>query len=369
MIRATLSAVAVFAICSCLAAQPCPQSGQVFWSNDFLPQNPPAVPVGVSIIQGLCANESCGTIFTMPTGLVPQRLTQVVCPFGSPGGANGALALVNLRVYDGVGTAGATPNMGTLIFDLNQQTGNDMQVMSHGLNTLDVTQYNIVVGNDPSNPRFAVTFTMNLNPNGTCASGHPSNFFTDNSAPPNPFSGCNPAITLPATNLIQILGQGWRFAETATVTGIPLCPIYYAGNWVIRACSENAPPANPFQITAITPLPATSPGSIALQFDAPGFDTYPYVAAASLSTTPPIPTPSGNIPLAADVLFNFSLTPAGSSVFVNFTGTFGTGGTAIALINVPAGITGGLNFYVAFVGLAPGSSSWAISDPALLSVN
>ncbi|MAG56655.1 MAG: hypothetical protein CMJ83_10230 [Planctomycetes bacterium] len=357
----TLSCFVAIALCAAPAgAQLCPAAGQTFWSRDSIPQNPGSNPTGVSIIQGMCEGEAAAVVFELPPGMPPQRLTQVVCPMGSPGGANGAVALVNLEVYDGTSFSGPTVSIGNPVFNLNSATGNDLQVTSHGLNTLDVSQYNIDVGNDPANRRFTVAFRLTFNPNGTCATGYQSSLFTDNSAAP--FGGCNPAITPSQTSLIDILGQGWVDVTVAQVTGFPLCPLFYAGVWVIRACSIDAPPANPFQIQVITPLPATSPGNIAMNFIAPSFDGYPYVAAASFATSPGIPTPFGTVPLAIDPLFQFSTSPAAAGIFINFTGNFLAGGTALALINIPAGVSG-LSFNVAFVGIPTTGAPWGISDP------
>ena len=118
----------------------------------------------------------------------------------------------------------------------------------HGLNTLDTSSYNIIVGaaagtGSPPVRRFAICFRCDINfhPTGSCATGWPANFFTDNSQ----FGfTCNPAITPQRTSIMEIQGQGWRDAALATVSGVPLCPIYYSGIWCIRCCSEDAFPAS-----------------------------------------------------------------------------------------------------------------------------
>ena len=229
-------------------AQGCPGPG-TFWKRDTLPVTPSSL-TGVSVIQGLCEGESAGVVFEMPATMPVQRLTQVVAPWGAALGVGGFQAALDVEIYDGVSFSGANVNMGTLVFSLSSQATANMQVQSHGLNTLDTSTYNIIVGAAPAtgNPpvrRFAVCFRvdLNLHPTGTCATGYPANFFTDNSQQPTfPFT-CNNVITPQRTSIIEIQGQGWRDAALATVTGVQLCPLYYSGIWCIRACSEDAFPA------------------------------------------------------------------------------------------------------------------------------
>lgn len=358
----------VFVLLAVVAvAQPCPDPGDVFWQRDTLPVNPTGLQT-FSIIPGLCEGEAAAVVFEVPQSMPPQQITQVVCPFASAGGGQGALALVNVEIYDGVSFSGATANMGTQVFDLNAQTQNDLQVTSSALNTFDTTQFNIVVGNDPVNRRFAIAFRMNFNPNGNCASGYSSTFFTDNTVSLGLF--CNPVTTPPMTSLIDITGQGWRDASLATVTFLPLCPLYYAGIWAIRCCSRDAAPPNPFQVLPTLGVPATSPGTTVLQLTGPGLQGVPYQFALSWSDSPPIPTPWGNIPLAFDSLVNASLNPAFGGSFVNFTGTIGANETATVLINVPAGFSGmGLAAYGAWIGYLPQPpGGLAISDNILLPI-
>ncbi|MFK7743171.1 MAG: hypothetical protein AB8H80_22845 [Planctomycetota bacterium] len=240
-----LAFVAALALSPTLAAQTC---GGVtnFWQRDSLPANPSSVPAGVSVIQGLCEGESCGVVFELPAGMGAQRLTKVVAPWGAAFGAAGFQAVLDVEVYDGVSFGGANANMGQLVFSLSQNASQSLQVQSHGLNELDVSQYGIVVGTAPpvgGVRRFAVCFRCdtNLHPNGSCQGGWPGNFFTDNSSLQ---FVCNPNVTPTGTSLIEIQGQGWRDAALATVTGVPLCPLFYSGVWAIRACSEDAFPAS-----------------------------------------------------------------------------------------------------------------------------
>lgn len=224
-----------FAFCAPFAAaQVCPNATDTFWKNDTLPAVPGA-PVGVSIIQGLCENEAAGSVFTIPTGKGPQQLTKAAVGFGHASGSGGFSAVVNLEIYDGVTWNGQIPTVGTKVFDFAVDLAANIQVSSHAINEVDLSAYNIVVGNHPSKS-FVVAWRMLINPNGACATGFPANFFTDNA------SVGFPCDTIPQKSLIDITGQGWRDAATATVTGIPLCPFFFDGNWVIRACTKDAGP-------------------------------------------------------------------------------------------------------------------------------
>lgn len=232
-----------------LAAQGCQTGTDTFWKRDTLPVTPTG-PMAVSIIQGMCEGESAGVVFEMPASMGVQKITQVVAPWGAPGGVSGFQALLDVEVYDGVVFNGAVVNMGTRVFSLSQQLTSNMQVQSHALNTLDTSTYDIRVGIAPPNGtplvrRFAICFRCDINfhPTGSCATGWPANFFTDNSQTGGGLV-CNNIITPQRTSVIEIQGQGWRDAALASVSGFQLCPLYYKGIWAIRCCSRDAFPAS-----------------------------------------------------------------------------------------------------------------------------
>lgn len=356
---AALSLLALVALAPSSLAQTCPGVTDTFWKNDTLPDNPSG-SFGISVIPGLCEGEGAATVFNLVPGTPLQKLTQVVCPFGSAGGASGATALVNVQVFDGVTFSGPanTPILGPKVFDLGADFGNSMQVTSTGLNVLDMSNYNVTVGASGTG-NFVVAFVMEFNPNGNCATGFTSNFFTDNSAPG---FFCNPAITPEKTSLMYILGQGWTDASKAAVTGVPLCPFFYAGIWAIRACTEDAGPVNPLQVT-VAGSPVPPGGFVNLTFNAPGFQGVPYVAACSFGNTPGTPTASGVVPLNFDALMSLSL--SAPTVFVNFVGVVSPTGTAPGLIFIPNDPAySGISFYVGFITLPPAPTPWGISDSA-----
>ncbi len=364
MIRSSARLAGVACLATLLSlpttSQTCSNTPGTFFKNDNL-----AATGGLStfsVIPGLCEGEAAGAVFQLAPGAPPQTLRELAVGFGSNGGASGATALLNVEIYDGVTFPGGVPLLGPKVFDLNADTGNDMQVTSTAINVFDATPYNVVVGNGTSN--FVVAFRMGFNPNGNCTTGFNSNFITDNGSPG---FFCNPAITPPQKNLIFILGQGWQDASTATVQGFPLCPLFYAGNWVIRACTTDAAPANPLQV-AVTGSPAPPGGTVFLTFNAPGFQGVPYLAAASFGNTPGTPIPGGTIPLNYDGMLELSLTTP--SVFVQFSGLISAlTGTASGLINVPPlPLLSGLSFYVAFITIPPSPVPFGISDAALVSI-
>lgn len=214
-------------------AQSCGSPTDTFWKNDILPQNPGGL-ASVSVIPGLCEGEACGTIFTLPVGMPPQRLKKVAFGFGNQNGLNGFQAVVNLEIYNGVTFSGNTPILGPKIFDLGADALASIPATTTGINEFDMTPFNVVVGNGASN--FVVAFRMDINMNGNCATGFgAANFFTDNAGG----GGCN---AKPKTNLLFVLGTGWVDPSKHTISGFPLCPLFYNGNWVIRACTEDVAP-------------------------------------------------------------------------------------------------------------------------------
>lgn len=80
-----------------------------------------------------------------------------------------------------------------------------------------------------------------------------------------------------------------------------------------------------------------------------------YVAAASLSQGPGIPTCAGVVPLAPYALFDISLSAGGVGMFTDFSGVLaGSGETTAPRLNLPAepGLSG-LDLHLAFVAIYP----------------
>jgi hypothetical protein len=209
-----------------VSAQACPSGMDTFWKNDNLPDIPGG-PLTVSVIQGLCEGEAAGSIFVVPAGSPAQQLKQVSVGFGHTTGGSGWTATANVEIYEGaVSFAGANATLGTKIFDLNADYGASVQISTTGLNVVDLTNYNIVVSDD-----FVVAFRMNINFNGSCSAGYSANFFTD-------YAGGGGCQTTVGVNLMDELTQGWIDPALATISGFPLCPLFFNGNWAIRACTS-----------------------------------------------------------------------------------------------------------------------------------
>jgi hypothetical protein len=110
-----------------------------------------------------------------------------------------------------------------------------------------------------------------------------------------------------------------------------------------------------------------SPGrTLNLQFSEPGSPGALYLAAASFSPRPGIPTPAGIVDLTPDALFTLSrLVP---SIFVNFTGTLDANGSAAAAIVIPAAPSlKGIRFYLGFITIQ-GSAILAVARTAGFSI-
>ena len=222
-------------------AQLCPGGGDNFWKADNIPQVPVG-PLGASVIQGLCEGEALGKVFTLPPGMPVQKITSVGVGFGHGSGAGGFNATCNIEIYDGLTWNGNLPVLGTKVFDLGDDLAAELQVISHGINTFDFSTQvpvDVEVGNT-ANRRFVVVFRSAINPNGSCAGGHPANYMTD-------YTGGGGCQSTPQTNLMDIEGQGWRDVNHAQVLGFNICGGIinaYNGNWLIRACTTDAAPSN-----------------------------------------------------------------------------------------------------------------------------
>lgn len=230
LLRTAPSAATALAIALAAApalGQTCSNPTDTFWKNDVLPQ----VLTGslqISVVPGLCPGESAGCVFTLPAGMPPQKLGKVAIGFG--GAQAGKTATVNVEIYNGVTWVGAIPTLGAKIFDGATGGLGNVTVTTTGANEIDVSPFDITVGQTTN--KFVVAFKMVSNTNGSCLFGYTSNYFTDAVQSGFPCT--------PQKNLINILGTGWRDPATYVQSGQALCPTFYAGNWIIRACSEDA---------------------------------------------------------------------------------------------------------------------------------
>jgi len=338
-----------------VSAQVC-NTGQVLLKNDNLPAVPSG-PTTVSIIQGLCEGEGCAAVFNTQS-LGPVKLANASVAYINAGNANGIQAAADLEIFDGVSFSGATAILGPSLFRWSVATGSDIGLTSSGINIgPDLSSFNVI----STSGKLVVAWWMNFNPQGgTCATGYTTNFATD-------FTGgggffCNPTITPQHKNLLYISGQGWTDAALANIGGIPLCPIYYAGNWIIRACVEQPPVLQIFG-------PPPSPGSFqTLQYSSVQNPGAQYICGLSLGTSPGIPWPPyGTVPLNDDFAFEYMLPDileqpgAAQNWAINFTGVLNPSGVAFGTFQVPPlGGISGVQIYFAFV-LTSGQISNAAS--------
>ncbi|MEO0478351.1 MAG: hypothetical protein AAF196_02600 [Planctomycetota bacterium] len=201
-----------------LSSQTC-GSGELLVKNDILPANPTAAQQ-VAIVPGLCDGEAAMSV--IQTG-GPVRVRAVSALFAANGGLAGVQALADVEIYDGatVNAAGVW-TLGPRIFRLSD-TGANLQLMSTGINVytlpstfvVQTTQPTLVVG---------IRIIQNLAV-GSCAAGYQANLATD----------FGPACT-PGRNIIDTLGNGAIDPATFLGFGIPLCPLFFRGDWVVRAC-------------------------------------------------------------------------------------------------------------------------------------
>jgi hypothetical protein len=344
----------VLAICLAPASAQVCGTGQTLFKNDNLPAVP-AGPVAVSVVPGLCEGEACGAVFDVAALGPAVKLNLASTGFFNAGGANGITAAVDLEVFDGVTFSGTNlmiANLGPSLFRWSTATGSSLSVASHAINeSPDLSSFNVVA----TSGKLVVAWWMDFTTApGTCATGYQTNFGTDNTV----FQlTCSSAVTPPQKNLIYILGQGWRDAARAVVNGIPICPFFYSGNWVIRACVEPAAPPPPPTVLSVLGPSNPPPGFfLTLQFGSAGDPGQTYVCGVSLGTTPGIPWPPyGTIPLQDDFALQFLLPDileqpgAATNLCTGFTGVLGPAGIAYGNFHVPP--ASGVTVYFAFVTL------------------
>ena len=302
MLRPLLASLTLAALAADLDAQGC-TGGQTFLKNDVLPSVPGSQ--SVSVIQGLCEDEAAGCVFNVSGVASVVKVKMAAVGYIQAGGVNGTQALTNLRIYDGNTRAGGIPTLGPLVFDFTAATQGSIGVTSSAINTVDLSQYDIPI----SSGKLVVTWWMDFNPIGQCATGYAANFATDYPSGP---ANCN----VTQKNLIYILGQGWRDAATATVQGFQLCPLYYAGNWLIRACVEPAGAVTAFcsgDGTLATPCPCGNNGLSGAGCENSGA-TGGAILASSGTTVPDalVLSSSGELPTVLSIfLQGDNQTPAG----------------------------------------------------------
>jgi len=209
-------------------------AGESFFKNDDLPQIPPGSAT-ISIIPGLCEGEAIGTVIDVSSLGSSAVIESASVGYFNVAGAGGIQAEANLKIYDGISWAGGLPSFGPLVFDFNTAAGASVGLTSSGINQVDVSAFGPTVTSGTA----VIVWEMLSNPlGGSCSSGYTTNYSTDYAGGGG---GCSP----PQKNLIYILGQGWRDVTTAKVSIFNLCPMFVAGNWIVRICASGGAPTGP----------------------------------------------------------------------------------------------------------------------------
>ena len=231
----SVAAAALLALPNTAQAQACPGPSDTFWKNDVLVDDPVGiVPVGAAVLTPFCQGEAAGSYFQLAPGSAPQYLKQVSMGFGDIQNAGTFQAVLNIEIYEGTPTfnPGFNVIMPPKVFDLAIDGGTSMNVTSSGMQSFDLSPYNIVLEDD-----FIVAFRLVQNVSFSICQpatiGHDANMLTDAAANLTCVSG---------KNLLDERDNGWVDPADWLFDGFisPICPTFYAGNFLIRACTEDA---------------------------------------------------------------------------------------------------------------------------------
>ena len=157
------------------------------------------------------------------------------------------------------------------------------------------------------------------------------------------FNGCFPGLAYDRGN------DAWILAGGCVNTNYNIYRVARAGGYTTVTPLTGAADVEVYGSLNVVAAGDPTPGStLSLRFSELSSAGDLYLAGASFSTSPGIPTPAGMVDLTPDMLFTISqLVP---SIFRNFTGVLDGNGSALASVNVPgAPSLKGLRFYIAFV--------------------
>lgn len=334
--------VAALFLCLATAAQQCVGNARLL-KNDVLPASPGGSISTVAIVPGLCEGEAAMSVFDAG-GAVSVK--SVAVAFVHRLATNGVQAVVDLEIYDGASVgANGKYALGPLLFKLSNASSN-LQIQSTGLNSYTLPKPVLVPSGKP-----VIGFRMiKTLAGGSCQLGYDANFCTDNQW------SC-----APGRNILDASGHGPVDPCTYTGFGVPLYPIYFRGDWVIRACVEP-------EVSASWTGNATPGGFVSLQFHAPGQAGDSYLAFVSGGIRTGFPTPWGLLPLDPDPIFVCFLGDCRAALFGG-AGTFNAQDKAfgaIAIPNLASLKNSGLTLHAGFVTFqAPSFVPWkSISAPS-----
>jgi hypothetical protein len=323
------------------AAQTCNPGSRLF-KNDILPDNPSG-SLQFGIVPGVCENEAVMSVLNVGG---PSKITAVSVLFGHRFGTNGVAAVVDVEIYDGATVAGnGRWTLGPRVFRLSDGSTN-LQIQSTAINTFTLpTPVRVTSG------KAVIGFRMLLTTaGGSCATGYDANFAVDAE------NTCRPGI-----NVLDAIGHGPVDPVTYMGFGVPLCPLYIRGSWVIRACVEP-------EVSVTWTGNPTPGGVISLTYIAPNQGGDNYVAFVSGGIATGFPTPWGRLPLDPDPLFNCFLANC-RALMINPQGRIGASGQAFGgmlIPNLSILVGSNLHLYVAFITYETDFFQWkTISAPSL----
>ncbi|MBK8975122.1 MAG: hypothetical protein IPM29_04305 [Planctomycetes bacterium] len=320
-----LSTLVLLGAAAPTAAQSC-GAGQILLKNDVLPDVPSgAYPVAP--VRGLCDGEAAMSVFQ--TG-GPVTVYSVAVLFAHQQGTNGAQAAADVEIYDGItALGGGRWQLGPLAYRLSSG-GSNIQITSTGINAFTLpTPVRVTSG------QLVVGFRMVQNiSGGSCQNGYFANFAVDVSG------RCTPG-----RNVLDATGHGPVDPATYAGFGLPLCPLFFNGDWVIRACVQP-------ELTVSWAGNPTPGGFVNLTLNAPGHGSETYLVMVSNGIGTGTVTPWGRIPLDSDWLFSCFFDICRTAMLLNGYGTLtGTGGGfgALQIPALPVLAGSGLTMHVAFV--------------------
>ncbi len=308
-----------------LAAQTC-GAGERLLKNDILPDNPSGAYT-IGIVPGLCDNEAAMSLFNAGG---PCKVKSVGIGYGHRFSTNGVQALVDIEIYDGATVAAnGRWTLGPLLFRLSSGSTN-LQIQSTGIN---IATLPVPVRVPSGRPVIGFRMLMNL-AGGSCLQGYDANFFCDAE------NRCRAGI-----NILDATGHGPVDPVTYTGFGVGLCPVFFRGSWVIRACIEP-------EISVEWQGTPTPGGVLSVTYIAPNRAGDNYLALAGGSfMNGGFTSPFGHVPLDPDPLF-FCFLGDCRSMLIGSLGVIGQNDRAFGgmlIPNLSVLRNSGLTLYLAFV--------------------
>jgi hypothetical protein len=344
--KSLLGALLAITLLGHLPAQNCGANSTLL-KNDILPDNPSGA-LQVAVVPGLCVGEAAMSVFDAGG---PVTVESVSIAFVNRFATNGIQAVVDVEIYDGatLNSAGRY-TLGPQLFKLSSGSSN-LQIRSSGIN-----EYRLPVPVRVPSGKPVIGFRMlQTLAGGSCLLGYDTNFATDAQY-----------TKTPGRNILDATGHGPIDPTLYMGFGVPLYPIYFRGDWVIRACVKTE--------TSVTWTGNATPGGfLSLTYNAPGQSGDQYFALVSGGVATGFGTPWGKMPLDFDPIFSCYLGGCRNTL-LNSIGTFNAQGKAFGALQIPSLpwlANSGLTLHVGFVtfdnqGFFPWKSISSPSKPIVI---